>query len=481
MNPQRSRSARSIATRVPWRASVAALILGALAPSALTAARVHGPDPTAQASGSRSTTARVPPAVDPFLLDAFHDLLSPPLDGPAPDLDQLNRSLLALGPQAVPIFCGVLCGEVSATRESTVAHRRSIHPRLAAEIQPLLRNCLRACEPTEVIAHLAERAAPGAPLEVQLASASLLGDLQGARALDLLFQLLGDVEPAHLEWARVSAVFEESIARHLTRCGPTDPVVDALVRRATIPQCMVLAHAATRVSSGHAARLFRLMLGRDRDLDRTVVHEIARIAMQRRLQLDEPALATLRTMLRSSDLEDRRLSGSALAALGDIESFETIVWQLQSPDVLERGTARRSLVTLSGVDLGPQAKDWINWFQQESTWWNESGPQELERLASSDAHQVQRSISALVRHPLRRAEIVEGLGPLAVHSDATVAAGACRALSKLGCRSALPWLVEGLTVESGAVREQSAAALHELTGLTHGADYLAWSRALGIQ
>lgn len=423
--------------------------------------------------------ARVPPEVEPLALQSVLTLVSPPASDEAPDPVELRERIVAGGNGVIGVVCGMLCGEIALPQVTDDEVPQPVDPRILAARHGILKDSLRSLDAAAVVDHLALRGGGDAPLGVRLVCARLLGQVEHDRALDVLLELSEGIETIHLKRAYVRSAFEGSLAQQLNRVQDAEDQLYRLDRRCRPEQRALLVRAAGSTSTQGAIGYLAALIGRDEDLDRLVVREIARIAARQDVVLDVFHLTGLRQLIHSTDPELRRLATAALGALGDVDSFELLTGFLDSRDPREQGTARRSLQGISGVDLGAETESWTNWYEAEQTWWDERSPREFERLRSTDPREVHAAMAILVRHPLFRDSITAELGPLASHDDAVVAAAACRALARLRSPGAIPWLVEALADEDEARRKQAGDVLREWTGLDLPPDHQEWTRELG--
>jgi len=424
---------------------------------------------------------RKPPPVDAFVLAAELELLNPKLEQREPDCVQIVAGLQALGPQAIPVLCGMLCGEIACARRDAQGVEVPMHPLLALEHPRLLREALAAFDAGLVVQHLAERAGPGAPIDVRLTAAGLLAHSAHEQAFDALVGMVRAMEPLELESGSARAALEDALARQWARQPRSRARCESLAQDLDRDRLAVLARAAASAGTAEAAEFLLSLLGRDlfdHELDGVVLRELGRLGARGALELDPSHLGTLRGVLDSSEPELRRLASAALGALGDVEACAPLVELLESHDPLGREAARRGLRAICGVDLGTQASRWSDWLEAEQAWWNESAPAVIAALTRGQAAELLRALSELERHPLQRRSIAAELGPLAIHADPLVARAACRALARTASRGAVPWLLEALASADERTRQESAAALRELTGLDLPPEAVLWWVAL---
>jgi len=422
---------------------------------------------------------QVPPEVDSLVFESILTLMTPPASGDAPDPDELRQRVVACGSGAIPIICGVLCGEIALPQVTADEVPQPVHPKALALRYGILRDSLHGLDAAAVVDHLALRGGADATLEMRLVCARLLGPIEHDRALDVLLELSEGIESIHLKRAYVRSAFEGALAQQLARVQDDQDQLHRLDRKCGFEQRALLVRAAGSTSTQGAIRYLASLIGRDEDLDRLVVREVARIAAAQDVVLDAFHLTGLRQLIFSADPELRRLATAALGALGDVDSFELLTGFLDSSDPIEQGTARRSLQDISGVDLGAESKSWTSWYEAEQTWWDKQARNELDRLRSVDPREIHAAMAALVRHPLFRDSISDELGPLASHEDSVVASSACRALARLRSPAAIPWLIEVLADDDEARRKHAADVLRGLTGLDLPPDHQAWTRELG--
>lgn len=482
MHPSRALPARARgARRSPGPLALAVLALSAAQAVVARAQEPAFTAPQARQDAATDPGARVPPEVDALALDTVQRLLSPPADGPEPDLDATFEALEEHGSQMLDVVCGMLCGEVPLEPVDAAGAPVQVHPRMLAARQELMRRYVASCDAATVVACLRARGADDAPLDVRVAAVRLLGEVADPGALDALMELAAGVEPAYLERSYVQASLQTALAACIVRAERPERRLEEVYRGCESRLRALVVRAAGEASTPATTRFLASLIGRAGALDALVVGELAREAARQPVTLDARALDALRGELHRAEPELRRVCAAALGALGDADAVEPLVGLLASSDPLESITVHRSLQQICGADLGVDPQAWTRWLDGEETWWSDDAPRELERLQGNDLAAIHKAIGALLRHPLRRHESAAAIAPLLGNQDAGVVAAARRALERLDSAAALPGLVDALADADDAGREANARLLRKLTGLDLPADYLAWSRALGLR
>lgn len=394
--------------------------------------------------------------------------LAPPADGPAPDRAGLAAALNALGPEALPAVVAAVCGAADLPEEG-------VHPEALELRGEVLRDYLQRARPETVAASAVALGSSHADGAVRCAALRLVAGLERPEDLEAVLELASTLEP----WVLASPSVESAVARAVTRGIAAG---EDLSLAGVAPSEALVAAAAEGVARSRDPRvLARLasLLGHGLDADRAVVSRIEQCARETGAEPDAWTLQSVRDLLRSGEPELRRVATAAAAALRDVDAVPRLVDLLSDPDPRVAQVAASSLRELGGADLGPDPNVWTEWFESERTWLRETWPEHVQALGSDDPVEARGALRGVLDHPLWRRTTAREIAPRLRRLDPGVAAVACGVLARLGCRSAVPSLVQLLDVAEPALRDSAAAALQRLTGRTLPPVAEAWAEALG--
>lgn len=416
----------------------------------------------ASAAQAVAQSGREPFPVDELMqAQAFALLTAAPVDAELARAGLCER-LVALGAPLVPVAAGILCGEI-AVPESVFggAPEQPVDPRLVEMRDGLLRDVLARMDQGVVVDHLARRAAGDAPLEVRLCAARLLGEAHHPRAVDVLLQVAGEVEPIHMARSYVSTAFEQPLARALASDPRADAALAGRIARLSPQVRDLLLRAAAQADSAATRRFLASRLTAGEDEQPIVLGAIA-AARPGAFEAAPEQLEALRARLHGAGEELPRLAALALGKLEDREAVDELIELLSGADALAAHAAHEALRGIGGSDLGTAASAWKAWLAAEETWWDERAPVELQRLLCGERKRVHVALQELLRHPLYRHETAPAVAGLLQEQDDVLAVAGCDALAALGSREALPALLEALAVPEGELRDAVLRTLQSL-------------------
>lgn len=424
-------------------------------------------EPATPGSATAELTPRVP--VEPAALEAVLAALVPPASGTEATIDSIAARIVRVGPTAIPVVIGILCGEIAVPDLGSAATRLR---------EPALRSSLLAYRGSKLLAPLLERAGGDASLAVRLTVIELLGQVDDAGALAALFTVIETIEPIHLLRSHVQGRVEDALARQLEQRPASAARLEQKVlhgKPELVPSILrVLAKTPSLRSATIAVRAF----GRNTELDLVVSQQLAAMSRNGCVAPTEYVLAAVRRRLTHADARVQRAAIVVLGQWSDQESFAELTEYLSSRDVLLAAAAQASLKTMAGVDLGPDAPTWRAWEDEQHEWWSEHGESLSLQLDSEDPGQVFAALTQMLEHPYFRHAIAERVGTLLGRSDASIFAAACDALVSLRSGYGVQPLVEVLGLADAQRSALAYAALRKLTGLNLPPAHDGWSRAL---
>lgn len=405
---------------------------------------------------------RDPPPVDELMQEQVFALLTAPPANGTIERQTLLDALAGLGAPLAPIAAGILCGEIAVP--DTVPGSKPeqpVDPRLVELRDALLRDALGRLDQGVVVDHLARRAGGDAPLEVRLCVARLLGESGHPRAVDVLLQVAGGIEPIHLARSYVLQSFEVPLAEALAADPRADAALTSRIGRLSPEVRDLLLRAAVQADSAATRRFLTSRLGAA-EAEQPIVLSAIAAARPGTFAPSPEECAAVRGRLGSQEEGLSRLAALALGKLEDREAAWELIELLPSENALEAKAAHEALRWIAGSDLGPKAPRWKTWLSAEETWWEEAAPVELQRLQSGDRLRVHRALQELLRHPLYRHEIAPEVASLLLEQDELLAIAGCDALAALGSVEPLPALIEALSASNGALRDAVVRTLQSL-------------------
>ena len=433
-------------------------------------------DPKESVWGPSQPAGRPAGRADDDALHAVNTILAPGVDAPKPQVSTMAKRLGALGPNAIPVVVGMLCGEIESPQFEEGSLDQPIHPEALARREQALFASVCHFSSKDVVAQLQSRIEES-PYEVRLVLARLLGEVATLEAQAALLELLGKLEPEQLqrEYARVT--LEEALARCVARDPAAVQQLSKLVRKLNPTLLPLLARGVGKTRGPVSAAFLAHLLGKSAELDVIAMTELARVTDSSGIALPESALVDLRRLM---DHADPTVQRTAIAVLGrgcDRESFDSLVRLLGSPNRLVSTASGWSLRNMARADLGMLPGPWLDWREGQDTWWRETFPRLEEQLRSEQPAAVFGALKELSDRPFFKHDVANAIGPLAADSQISVALPAIAALERIGSTQATGWLIQALAVDEER-RMPAAKALRNLTGLDLPAEHLDWSRAL---
>jgi HEAT repeat protein len=411
---------------------------------------------------------------------ALESARTPTAGGSKRDLEAMTRRIVQLGPSAIPVVVGILCGEIDDPEFVAGEPDGSAHAVAIEHQQQILMESLRRFRASDVLPVLREKGSGQANLDTRLVVANLLGKMGSAQAFDVLIEVVSGIEPIHLMRSYVQGTLEDAV----TACLKSDPKTYGklanLQRTAPASLWPLLIRSLGRTRNRQSAESLVWFLGRSSELDPLVIEELGQVTEGSGISLSETALGSIRPLLDHPTIQVQRSAAVVLGKLGDRASFEALAKRVNTGDRTVAAAALWSLKIMTRADLGHNPQAWLAWRDLEETWWREDAPSLLSDLHSEDSGQVFDAISALMQRPFFKHDIAQAIGPLATAGDLAVALSAVNALERIGSSLAIPWLVQALTLDDSR-RAPVRSALHALTGLDLPGEYAVWSSVLPVE
>jgi hypothetical protein len=256
---------------------------------------------------------------------------------------------------------------------------------------------------------------------------------------------------------------EETLTRILLRQPPAFDAVDDAVPALPPELRLSLIRAVEATRQPRAALLLSRWIEFRREMRLECLPYLSRLSLALPKPLSPEVQAPVTALVESGD--EATLSEALLCAgrLGDYEVIPALIRHLKEGEFRVRAEAHWALRTISGLKYGDDPREWSQWFELESRWWNNNSRQAFTLLArGSRAEKVEalRQVSTL--HAWRdraAAEVVVAL----CDDDAFIATMAATELRRLDSELAVPALVDALSEGRPAVAEAARAALQSIT------------------
>ncbi len=455
-----------------WLAGLAILAGRAAAPAR---AAFEDPPPDPSGDPAAGPAAR---AYDSLVVEAVRAVLDPATCEQRPEVKRLAAALAGLGPPAIPVVVGLLCGEI----EDLGVPRGGPEGRFQRELLEVrteaLRSSLKRFPIGQVVAYLSSRIEPTSGIDERLFVAEMLSDLDDECVFDALLKTLSGVEPIQFERTYVCGTLERALTAQLSSRPSNFGPLESFARGCDPAALPVLARGVADTRCTRGLEVLVRWLGRDARLDAIILRKLGQVLERSELAVPDSTLAEIRRLLASPDNAVRCAAVAVLGRLRDTESFAALVALLESNHALLASTARWSLRQLIEADLGAESAPWIAWQEEEARWWSETAPAMLEDLGGADPGRAFQAVTDLVQHPFYRHELTDDLAALLARPEPGLPQAACSALVRLGSSRAVPWLVDALDSADEPTREQIAKGLRTLTGLDLPPEPSAWMVAL---
>lgn len=430
---------------------------------------------------SRETPRRTSETLvdDPSLAPALIQLLSPPADGPEPDARQIVSELVALGPAALPLEIAILCGEFGMPETAPGHGDQPVHAVALEKRHAWLREALRTLPSNEVLEALGNYAEPSTPLDVRLVLARLAGSTPSEDALRALLGIAGEIPSEHLSRPYVSGQIEDALGGCIEHAPGAAEVLTSERERIEPALWPIVARAAAQSRSPRMPSLLVALLGRDAELDRTVLESLARFAERGAALFVEDELVELRRAQEYGEPPIQRAAALVLGRLRDRSSALTWIGLLTHEDALLADTARSALQELAGTVVGEEPEAWDAWIAQEDAWWDSAWERLDEQLFSGDAGRAFAAVKEYLEHPAFSREAGAALADAVLDENPAIASAVVEALPRLGAAHAVPGLVRALERDD-AIVDTAARSLATLTALDVPPEAQAWRDALGL-
>jgi hypothetical protein len=420
--------------------------------------------PTSATQGAHRARSYTLPSADSREVRSAQQLFDPRhLRGRV--LEDAASDLAHLGNAVVPVCVAMLVGTLPTSNwegGAGVEYGAVAAQNLREDV--VLIEALRRFEPGLVAECVADACAGKAKLDVRLVGMRILSETGDAQALDAWLEVAGGIEPMYLEGACVQGPLENALANLLRR----DPAGFAALTKPSkkLPRpllpLIVRATAASERVSGVA--LLLSWLGLEQALDLELLHSLPSLVEHTCGGLSEEQLSWIRPFLADDDWRVRRSAALALGLVGDARSYRELVALLDDPQRLVVQAANFALTHMSGKDLGQDSAPWLAWFEDETSWFQDSGARLIEELRSNDPATALEAARTLCQRPLFKHEIASAIAGLLTSSDPALVEGLCTALGTLGSMAGANGLLKVLDRPEEPPRRAAHAALVRLTG-----------------
>ena len=360
------------------------------------------------------------------------------------------RALAELGPEAVPLYVGLLAGELPLCEETPAEAGAEPEPAQAGPAWPLeslLPEVLAALPLAATESALAGSIHEDSSLEARLVALGLLALRGGERALGLQLDIAAEI-PVHLgRRPYVGRRIADALGAVLAR---EPAALAALEARARLldPGCAfgIVSALEGAVQTGspevalRAQKIMLALMGRDGELDRAIAASAVSFAGTRFGRARDELQAALERRLAAGDGELRRLAAIGLGELGAAEAAPALVGLLGDEDPRVQSGAARALGRLARTDWPAEQERWAAWLAEEQHWRDSRWGRVFAALRDDDAGAAWAAAAELRAHPLWRRAAVATLGPLV--ENAPDPAALAKLLAELGDPDAQIYLAE---------------------------------------
>jgi hypothetical protein len=385
--------------------------------------------------------------------------------------DVLVRRLTALGSVAAPALFALVSGEAveELLGESDAAAWLCAPDRVGALALESLANL------PELPVRASLRAAASARPErhVRVAALGVLGRQGSAGGFPLYFELLTE-SGEEIEMRAVRAPASAALAAILQADPQAARALEAPLLAASVAEQRLVCEALAGSGRAETCGLMQKLIGRDPELDLTVLEALADLAARFPWRLTENTLGLLRTGLEHSDARMRAAGARALGRMRDARATPALIARLDDPDADAQRAVRWALRECTGQTRISTREEWQAWLEGERSWWKHSGRARLDALTQGDTTQLAPAVRDALKHPLARQPLADGLLVILSGLEPGAKSMACATLAQLGARQAVPALVELLFEPDPLVRAAAWNALQRLTGETLPAEPLLW-------
>lgn len=359
------------------------------------------------------------------------------------------------------------------------AHEPDATPQILSEVQErVILTAIGQLERSFVLGRIAALGEVKDDPARALAVMGCLGAVGRVNDLIALFELALPDRKAPLERNR-EASLRRAAAAILARDERAFEQLVGLRRLTPIPLLPALVAATGDVRDGRGLRYLSEVAYWHEELIADVLAQVSRVGLSGDAELDDAMRVRVRPHLDPEDTALCRAAIPALVALGDRDSIGPLIELLSNEARGLREGALWALRRLTGLELSGNPETWARWYQAEQAWLVRERPRAFQRLRSNDAGQAADALREVLGHPLAREELCEALPDLLRNRVPQIRAMACRWLSDLDVRAAVPRLVWTLDDRDRAVATAAWEALRHLTSLDLPLEQDTWHEALG--
>ncbi|MBK7645584.1 MAG: hypothetical protein IPJ19_21550 [Planctomycetes bacterium] len=350
------------------------------------------------------------------------------------------RALATLGPDAMPRVFALISSAAEGPRDESLARSFVYQPQ--AQLRGLFCSFTRSALPVG-------RRAPALLVMSQSG-----GVPEVERCLDVAGAGGGDLQPELVH--ALAAIFarDSDACEHAFTIG----------RTIALPEGENLARALAASHSGAAARALVRLANARPTLSPIGFSCLLAEAEALPRPVDPDLLGVVRELLGHEDHPAAQELCLLAGRFEDDDSVPVLIERISSQQASLRSNALWSLHRITGLGLGPDAKAWGQWYQDETKWWGERSAAVFARLHSPDAGAQRRALGELGARFWRRAQVSAELSEFLGRAERDGARMACGLLARLGCKTAAPALEARLEDSDDTVRESARAALASLGG-----------------
>jgi HEAT repeat protein len=376
----------------------------------------------------------------------------------APD-DVLVRRLVAVGPSATPVLFDLASALGLEAFLGAAADEAWLCP--PERMSQLAFAALAELPQVPVRAYLRERCTLHPERETRVPALRILGDQGATEGLELLLALCleSGLELAHPSVRRAAA---DSLGRLIRSDDAALRRLEDHLLEATPELQLMACEALAGCARADSVRLLTRLFGRSDALDLAALEALAMLGSNHPWLVGEPVSARLRASLERGRSDLQAAAAQALGRTRDAQAVPSLVASLGAPEIAR--AAEWALREITGEQRVRGESAWRAWLARERVWWEEEGEAYLTALDAREEGAFVTALRALEFHPLGRDRIAHALEPVLGDLSPELAVLACRVLTRLGARRAVPSVAELLFSSEANVRAAALESLQQLTG-----------------
>ncbi len=390
--------------------------------------------------------------------------------------DDVAFELAGLGRESVPVLFTLVTGEVYDAIDPELFSEPDAWRVPPDRFGAVGEAALVLLPASSVVRHVGVRVRAETELGVRLAGVRVLGLVGSAEGLPPLVEVLRALDGPQLGQRYVRAHFERAFEAILVDDREAwSALGELLAELEGMPLGVAVdAIAATGRSEGIDALL--ALLGRDADLDVSVVERVAALRSARPWDARYDPRRRLRKLLTAEAASLRAAAAVAAGRVNDADAAPDLVDLLDDREARVRRAAAWSLARMAGTAEPAEPEAWWAWYEAETKWHEEAFHGLVAELSGEDAALALEALRTLSRHRLFRDEVAVALADALPDQSSGVARASCAVLRELDAAAAVPGLVVALNADDAEVRWAVHETLAALTGEEFPCDRWIWTR-----